>query len=169
MMKAVFALLCCTAIAAAQDNNKDAIQLPDGNGKQLVLAACQRCHTLSRIVDAELWTYQWRETVQNMIGRGAALNPEDAEIVVQYLAKNFRPSGASRPRVELPEGSGKNIVVKACQSCHSLRRITPMHLSASDWRKMVETMVGLGAAVGQDDLETVVKYLAQNFGPGAKP
>src|ERR1019366_4543635 len=39
------------------------------------------------------------------------------------------------------------------------------HKSLDDWRDTVQTMMDRGANVPQDNVETLVQYLANNFGP----
>jgi len=153
--------------AAAQEPGHSPLEaeFPKGTGKQLVMNACQRCHTLDRIYESDLWTYQWRDTVQDMVRRGAALEGDDIETVVLYLGKNFRPSGPVRARVNLPDGEGKAIVAGDCQKCHSLRKIVPMRLNAADWNTLVHAMIYQGAKVRDEDVDIIVQYLVKNFGP----
>ena len=67
--------------------------------------------------------------------------------------------------VDLPEGEGKAIAVENCQACHKLTNLTKAHKSLDDWKDTVETMIERGANVPADKIDTLVKYLAQNFGP----
>lgn len=155
------------ALAQAPAHSPLEAEFPEGNGKQLVMNACQRCHTLDRIYESDFWTYQWRDTVQEMVRRGAALEGDDVETVVQYLGKNFRPSGPVRARVNLPDGDGKSIVAGDCQKCHSLRKIVGAHLNATDWRELIHAMILQGAKVSDADIGPMVEYLVRNFGPAA--
>lgn len=67
----------------------------------------------------------------------------------------------------LPDGPGKQLVLKNCQSCHSLERVTSKRGNADDWAQTVSQMIGRGANLSDDDADTVVQYLADHFGPSA--
>jgi virginiamycin B lyase len=91
------------------------------------------------------------------------------------LFRAFFPSGlglliclnipAAAQDASLPDGPGKDKVVTACNGCHNLGEATNQHLSANRWADIVSVMVEYGAPVADSDFNTVVKYLAANFGP----
>ena len=66
----------------------------------------------------------------------------------------------------LPPGKGKEIVLQACGGCHALKVVTSKRASKEQWSALVNQMITRGANVDDDDVETVVDYLASNFGPG---
>lgn len=77
-----------------------------------------------------------------------------------------RATAASQPKpVELPEGDGKPIATEYCQDCHRLTNITRAHKSAEDWQETVQTMMDRGARLPQENVDTLVKYLAKSFPP----
>lgn len=97
--------------------------LPDGEGKKLVVTLCARCHTLQSTVTKRKTPDQWRATVDDMIGRGAQIFLEEADLITEYLAKNLGPdnsapagaapvSGASAdlPSLELNSASEDELV-----------------------------------------------------------
>jgi hypothetical protein len=65
----------------------------------------------------------------------------------------------------LPEGQGREILFTACTVCHGLDNITQPHkrFSAEEWEFYVYDMVARGAPVDEDDIETVKRYLIDNF------
>lgn len=67
--------------------------------------------------------------------------------------------------VELPDGDGKAIATENCQACHKLTNLTKAHKSLDDWKDTVQTMIDRGANVPADQIDTLVQYLAKNFGP----
>jgi competence ComEA-like helix-hairpin-helix protein len=81
---AAAAALLISAAAMAQD-----IVLPEGKAKKLVEQSCTECHTLENVVNAALSPSQWRETVHDMVKRGATLSKDDIETVVDYLTVYF--------------------------------------------------------------------------------
>jgi competence protein ComEA len=66
----------------------------------------------------------------------------------------------------LPEGPAKQTVQSVCVQCHSLTHITGSRMSRADWEYIVTDMVGRGAPLMEDEIPTVIEYLATNF---AKP
>jgi competence protein ComEA len=65
----------------------------------------------------------------------------------------------------LPPGEGQEIVQHQCGGCHALKVVTSKRASRQQWSTLVDQMVSRGADVADDDIETVVQYLAKNFGP----
>ena len=72
---------------------------------------------------------------------------------------------AAKAVVELPDGDGKAIATENCQACHKLTNLTKAHKSLDDWKDTVQTMIDRGANVPADQVDTLVQYLAKNFGP----
>ena len=77
------------------------------------------------------------------------------------------PASPSQPKpaVELPEGDGKAIATEFCQDCHKLSNLTASRKTPDDWHDTVQTMMDRGARIPQDKVDTLVAYLAKNFGP----
>lgn len=95
-------ILALTLITArAQPDEKSAepqpqrfdpvIELPEGEGKQYVLAACTRCHTLEGVQSYKgYWgRQQWFEMVESMVKNGAVLDSDQMQKVADYLNANF--------------------------------------------------------------------------------
>jgi competence protein ComEA len=70
--------------------------------------------------------------------------------------------------MDLPEGKGKDIVENACGDCHDFDRIVRQSLTTDQWRNTLREMVENGASLNPEDWDTIVAYLAKNFGPGKK-
>ncbi len=68
----------------------------------------------------------------------------------------------------LPPGKGKAIVQRDCAGCHALKVITSKRASREQWSALVDQMVSRGADVPDEEIETVVEYLAKNFGTTKK-
>jgi cytochrome c5 len=165
-----------------------AVELPDGDGKAIATQFCQDCHRLTNVVKARKAPDDWHDTVQLMMDRGARLPQDKFDTLVQYLAKNFGPqtaapaagatpaavlssdspnaSVAQTPKpVELPEGDGKAIATQFCQDCHKLTNLVKAHKAPDDWHDTVQLMMDRGARLPQDKFDTLIQYLAKNFGP----
>lgn len=84
----VTALLSCAPLlycipARCQD------ELPAGSGKEIVAAQCVQCHQLNRVTRAGHTREEWQRVLDSMVTSGATLKPDEAPVVVDYLAKNF--------------------------------------------------------------------------------
>jgi len=66
-------------------------------------------------------------------------------------------------KLELPEGAGKQMVQKACESCHDFRQFTRVNFDRQDWQAAVNTMVGGGAPLTKEQMPVVIDYLTTNF------
>jgi|SRR5579863_3525442 len=65
----------------------------------------------------------------------------------------------------LPPGEGQAIVQQKCSSCHALKVVTGKKASRQQWSIIVDRMITRGADVSEDDIDTLLDYLAKNFGP----
>ncbi len=65
--------------------------LPDGPGKKILLNVCTNCHELKRVTRQGATRQQWEETLGAMLNEGAPLSEEDFPVLLNYLARNFRP------------------------------------------------------------------------------
>ena len=74
-----------------------------------------------------------------------------------------KPLAASDYEKLLPEGSGKEIVKTRCSVCHALAQPVRHRGSRENWRDVVTAMIGT-TSLSTQDLDTVVNYLADNFG-----
>ena len=80
------------------------------------------------------------------------------------------PAPASTPvaaaAVELPDGPGRQILNRACVSCHNLTEVTKFRgfYTRPQWRDIVQTMVDYGAPVNDKDAEVLTTYLTETLG-----
>jgi hypothetical protein len=67
---------------------------------------------------------------------------------------------------DLPPGAGRTILQSKCTVCHDLREVTKFrgYYSRQQWRDIVVTMVGYGAAVKADDVAVLTDYLTESLG-----
>ncbi|MBV8564582.1 MAG: hypothetical protein JO273_03900 [Methylobacteriaceae bacterium] len=70
---------------------------------------------------------------------------------------------------KLPDGPGRQEVETACGGCHELSRIANAGYSAQDWRTVVHMMLNVGAKLPDNELSTVVDYLAAHFPEKPRP
>jgi len=65
---------------------------------------------------------------------------------------------------DLPDGAGKDLVVKVCTVCHDSARIVSKKWTKAEWNETVDKMAMRGAMASDDEFEIIVTYLAKNFG-----
>ena len=66
--------------------------------------------------------------------------------------------------VTLPEGPGREIVYKRCQTCHQLAKIKGEKHSPDEWEKIIGRMIRNGLKISQKDKNIVLDYLVTHFG-----
>lgn len=159
--------------------------LPFGPGRALVMEACVQCHDLRAVVSQRKDRAAWRRTVNEMVWRGAPLYPGEADVIGDYLAEAFGPAAGAPPRdggrvaaavaaePALPPGPGRELLLKACVSCHDLGVVGAARKSLSEWEASVDLMVRLGARLENTEIASLARYLAaRTAGPktsGGRP
>ena len=78
-----------------QDEDKDAqaSELPEGEGKVILLRACTACHDLGglKLFKGYYTEELWRELVVDMVKVGAQVKEDEITILAKYLAEHFGP------------------------------------------------------------------------------
>jgi hypothetical protein len=69
----------------------------------------------------------------------------------------------------LRPGPGADLVQGSCGNCHGIDQVTSQQKDEAGWRTTVINMVNNGAALSDHDIDTVVSYLAANYGFGPPP
>ena len=139
----VSALLAEPAATAAQAS-KWVAQLPDGPAKRVVVAKCQFCHTLERVVSARLPKDGWMDSVNRMLEQGAPLTSDEVPMLVDYLAANFGPAGP-KPAAAI---SGSTAQVTPGEGAPSeVRFVDPDQLKFSPAPDSMNSLKGIELAV----------------------
>jgi hypothetical protein len=60
---------------------------------------------------------------------------------------------------------GKELVLEACTACHTLDRVRIQRLTREEWRQEIAGMLSEGVPLSDDEIDLVVTYLAEHFGP----
>jgi len=71
---------------------------------------------------------------------------------------------ASVQAQDLPDGVGKDLVMNVCTVCHEVTRIVSAKKTKEEWNDTVDKMAARGAKASDEEFETIVTYLAKNFG-----
>jgi hypothetical protein len=95
---------------------KWADQMPEGDGKKLIVAKCQLCHTLERVVTAHRTKDDWEAVIALMVEQGASLTDDESKTVVDYLVANYPAKGAAAPGAAAPGGGAPLMIVDPDQA-----------------------------------------------------
>ena len=71
---------------------------------------------------------------------------------------------ASVQAQDLPDGAGKDVVVKVCTVCHDTARIISKKWTKEEWNATIDKMAARGAMASDEEFEIIVTYLTKNFG-----
>ena len=77
-------------------------------------------------------------------------------------------AGDDQEAKNLPDGAGKEVVVKVCLGCHGAGNFRQMRKTKDEWTDQVGDMIDKGAEATDEQTNAIVSYLALNFGPDSK-
>jgi len=144
----------------------EAQTLPDGPGKDAFAGVCSACHALDVATSQKKPPSGWQATVDSMVAKGATASKEDLAAIVGYLSKNFGPDDAASLNAAatgMPEGAGKQIILRECTTCHLPDHFTKYRHSNEEWQAIVIRMAPRTRSITKDETDTVLKYLSVNF------
>jgi cytochrome c5 len=154
--------LATMAFAAVQDP-----QLPDGDGKKILQAACTACHGLDGVVRLHLDKPGWEGLVASMVSNGAQVDSKDMPVLIDYLVKNFgaaaKPAG-QQAQSGSSDPDAKKILENSCTTCHDLDLVSGQHLGKDEWQSLVNSMIAKGATLSDKETPVLVEYLAKTYG-----
>ena len=78
-------VLALAGVAAQKDD------LPDGDGKTILLTACVSCHDLTEVTKLRgFYTRaQWRDVIVTMKEYGATIDEKQVDVLADYLGQNL--------------------------------------------------------------------------------
>ena len=79
-----------------------------------------------------------------------------------YLAPQV---DSQKPKTDdpLPEGKGKDVVMRLCSGCHAVTVFAKERHTPEKWASIVDSMVAKGMEASDDELETINAYLSTNL------
>src|SRR5438876_4782335 len=78
--------------------------------------------------------------------------------------------GATRPRVQMPQGPVREIIRKNCTACHGIDDYAFFSLDRAGWQKLIETKHKSGElSISNQDLAPLLDWIVSKFGPNTKP
>jgi quinoprotein glucose dehydrogenase len=83
---------------------------------------------------------------------------------VRFSEEDLRAAGPP-----LPEGAGKELVVRMCTKCHGTAVFSRIRMTREGWGDEVTDMIEKGATGTPDEIRRVVDYLASHYGENEAP
>jgi cytochrome c5 len=84
-------LLIGTLLASCgTSNTTPASSGGSSDGQALLQERCSVCHSMDRVTSAHKTADQWTTTVQRMVSKGAQLNSQEQQTLIDYLAANYK-------------------------------------------------------------------------------
>lgn len=71
--------------------------------------------------------------------------------------------GASAGAADLPEGPGRDILLRACTGCHKAQEFASYRYTRDEYHSIVYRMAERGAQASDSELDQIAEYLAKNF------
>ena len=65
---------------------------------------------------------------------------------------------------DLPDGEGRETVIRICGDCHGVEKISSPRRSRAEWQELVEEMAARNGVATADEIHTIVRYVVVNFG-----
>ncbi len=60
------------------------------DGQAIMQERCSVCHSITRVTSAHHTAAEWQNTVNRMINHGAKLAPQEEQVLIDYLAQNYK-------------------------------------------------------------------------------
>jgi cytochrome c2 len=99
--------------------------LVSGPGAGLTQAKCQICHEIGHVTRSRLSRGEWADNLRNMRERGAPINDEEFEIILNYLAAYYGRDPAPPPAPDTLAAGARGDAIAgllqahACSACHA--------------------------------------------------
>jgi len=77
--------------------------------------------------------------------------------------------GATRPRVQMPQGPVRDVIRKNCTACHGIDEYAYFAFDAAGWRDLIQTRHKGSLSISDGDLSVLVDWMVTKFGPTTKP
>ena len=81
--------------------------------------------------------------------------------IASFVVLAFANSGFAQDT--LPDGPGKDQVLRVCSTCHEAAKATSVKLTREGWVETIDRMKAFGAAGSDEEFAAVLEYLATHF------
>lgn len=130
----VAGVFTCTGQAGAQ-------QLPDGEGKDLVMRLCTQCHDVDQVTDLKQNKDAWRKTVNKMIDRGAEGTDAEFETIINYVSKYFGEQAPDAAKVNVNQAKAEEIAAVlelSAKEAANIVKYREKNGDFKDWRDLAK-------------------------------
>lgn len=102
----------------------------------------------------------------NTVSRGKSRIPWLGAIAsTAGLLFSIGAAAQSKPeKVVLPDGPGRDVVVKVCTNCHGAEKFRGHEGTDQHWQAVIDNMISKGATATDAEFDQIVAYLSKNFG-----
>lgn len=87
ILAVVSTVLLCAGMFNLKASTKEVF--PDEPVRNVLFQECTQCHSLGKMVTAELTADEWEFLVYDMVARGAPVHQEDLSALITYLQNSF--------------------------------------------------------------------------------
>jgi cytochrome c5 len=82
-----------------------------------------------------------------------------------FVPQEQAPGKPKSADAELPDGNGKDVVVKHCTMCHAANTFSRQRHDKDKWNQIIDNMTSKGMEATDTEIDTIATYLSTNFGP----
>jgi cytochrome c5 len=93
----------------------------------------------------------------------AVLRPEFRSML--SVPQEQAPATPKKVDVGLPDGEGKDVVLKHCTVCHTIDNFSHQRHDKDRWAQIMDDMISKGMDASEADSNTILNYLSTNLGP----
>jgi len=146
---------------------------PQGPVRQAIFAHCTSCHGIDDYAYSALDRAGWDAYLSEQhAGMDVSLPVESRAILLDWLAERFGPETKPFPRTYVArevtsffsDTGARQLLERACASCHELDRVDNARFSPDRWRVLTLDMRERGAVLEDDELERLVEWLGRTKG-----
>ena len=76
-----------------------------------------------------------------------------------------RPQPAADPHPTLPQGQGRDVMIRVCSVCHDPELAADQRFDKAGWKDLVDQMASKGANATEAEFTQIVDYLSAAFPP----
>ena len=155
---------------------------PEQAGRLVYAQHCESCHGADRsgvTSPNELGVDRFKSVVRDGVGQmpgypESMISPAQLDALVAYVLNpsagvpqiGALSASASAQQTAAGGKDGAALLQRLCLSCHSHAQFDSLNYERPQWQRVVEDMKPRGVEGTEQELETLVDYLSQHYGPG---
>ena len=100
-----------------------------------------------------------------LLTEGRLRGPQDTDgMLLRLEPPSAAAAAAYAENASLPEAPGKGETLKLCSRCHGVDVVVAQRRTAGEWREVLNTMIGSGMRVTDDEYASILAYLTEHLG-----